>query len=74
MTPWAVLSIRKSIKGQGTPAHGWFGISLLEICIETLQTRKPYYKNPRWGSSWWRKNLYPIETNTGKILSLKEFM
>lgn len=55
MTPWAVLSIRKSIKGQGTPAHGWYGIFLLEICIETLQTSKLYYKNPRWGSSWWRK-------------------
>ena len=67
MTPWAVLSIRKSIKGQGTPAHGWFGISLLEICIETLQTRKPYYKNPRWGSSWWRKTYIQEKLILGKF-------
>lgn len=49
MTPWAVLSIRKSIKGQGTPAHSWFGISSIDICIETLQTRKIYCEKSKDG-------------------------
>lgn len=49
MTPWAVLSIWKSIKGQGTPAHSRFGISSVEICIETLQTTETYCKNPKVG-------------------------
>jgi hypothetical protein len=58
MTPWAVLSIWKSIKGQGTGAHSWFGISPVDICIETFQTTNIYCK--RMGLILVEKSLCPI--------------
>jgi hypothetical protein len=62
----------KSIKGQGTSAHGWFGISLADICIETSPATNT--SCPGMGLILVENNFFPIQTTSTRNYELPKYM